>query len=204
MFDPFLAAGRLPKLAERAMRDAVVARLGARRSLVDDALTRFERFVEHLSADGIRPSVLFAERDRMVRELERFARSRLARRLFSVARRDVVATGREARPFDAIVRGRNGELYAVVVRRLPAQGRRLEALRSIRNALRVFSAPIRGAIVYDFTAATMRSLSAEAAAQSVHRDLRAGGQGKLGEDMRNMILDRLVAEAKIGADLLVG
>src|SRR5215469_4869468 len=125
--DPILVADRLPKLAERAMRNAILAqslvgdRAGRRvtpRPLVDDALIRFEAMVARVAHDGIRPALLFAERDRIVRELTRFAAGRLAARLFAVKKRDVVAVASEARPFDAIVRGRRGGLYGVVFRRL--------------------------------------------------------------------------------------
>jgi hypothetical protein len=158
MFDPLLLAERLPKLAERAMRGAIVTRR-SRRLLVDDALIRFEALVQRGARDGIRPALLFAERDRIVRELGRFVQSRLAMRLFALDSRDVAAVAKAARPFDAIVRGRRGGMYGVVLRRLPADGRRLESMRAIRNAASHYRpGPLRGVLVYDFTTGAMRTL----------------------------------------------
>jgi hypothetical protein len=194
MFDPLLLAHRIPKLAERAMRDAIVARL-ARRGLADEALARFEALVERLAHDGVRPRLLFAERDRLVREVERFAASRLARRLFSLGRRGIVAAGRGARPFDAIVRGKSGASYAVVFRRLPRDGRRLESLRAIRNAACKYAQPLSGVVVYDFTRGTARMLLTDAVAQRHDGDLRSRFELELGEDVRYVVFDRLVAEA---------
>jgi hypothetical protein len=155
--DPILAADRLPKLAERAMRSAILAH--DHRPLIDDALIRFERMVQRVASDGIRPALLFAERDRIVRELTRFASSRLAARLLAVRKRDVVAIAKEARPFDAIVRGRRGGFYGVVFKRLARDGRRLEALRSIRSAAANHVVEgLRGVLVYDFTAGSVRTL----------------------------------------------
>jgi|SRR5579862_241966 len=156
--DPILAADRLPKLAERAMRDAILGS-ATRRSLIDDALIRFEAMVQRVARDGIRPALLFAERDRIVRELGRFAGSRLASRLFAIKRRDVVAVGRDARPFDAIVRGRRGGAYGVVFRRLRSDGRRLETLRTIRAAAaRHGREDLRGVLVYDFASGSVRTV----------------------------------------------
>lgn len=158
MFDPILVANRLPKLAERAMRDAIVARLG-RRQLVDDALLRFEALVQRLARDGVRPALLFGERDRIVREMSRFTQSRLASRLFAITPTGVAAIGREARPFDAIVHGRNGGLYGVVFRRLASDGRRLESMRAIRNAAAAYGPQrLRGVLVYDFGSGVVRTL----------------------------------------------
>lgn len=158
MFDPLLAADRLPKLAERAMRDAIVTRR-SRQLLVDDALIRFEQLVQRGARDGIRPALLFAERDRIVRELGRFVQSRLASRLFAIDRRDVASVAREARPFDAIVRGKRGGLYGVVFRRLPTDGRRLESMRAIRNAANAYGKEkLRGVLVYDFTTGAVRTM----------------------------------------------
>ncbi|MBV8331941.1 MAG: hypothetical protein JO192_04335 [Candidatus Eremiobacteraeota bacterium] len=158
MFDPILVANRLPKLAERAMRDAILARLG-RHHLEDEALLRFEALVQRLARDGIRPASLFAERDRIVREISRFAQSRLASRLFAIKRRGVAALGRDARPFDAVVHGRCGGLYGVVFRRLPGDGRRLESMRAIRSAAAAYAPNrLRGVLVYDFGSGTVRTL----------------------------------------------
>jgi hypothetical protein len=166
--DPILVAQRLPKLAERAMRNAIVSlslthdgggRRVTQRALVNDALIRFERLVQRVAGDGIRPALLFAERDRMVRELRTFIESRLASRLFAVRRRDVVAIGRAAGVFDAVVRGRRGAVYGVVFRRLARDGRRLEAMRAIRSAAREYRGEgLGGVLVYDFSAGTVRTL----------------------------------------------
>ena len=132
--DPLLAARRLPALADRAVRDALVGALGSSptatpAALADDALRRFERAVRSIAPRGVRPALLFALRDRIVRT----ARScEASGGIFRVPRRDVVALGALARPFDAIVRGRGGALHAVVWRRLPRDGRRLERLRVAR------------------------------------------------------------------------
>jgi hypothetical protein len=162
--DPILAAERLPKLAEHAMRAAIVgaARDGRRvsqRRLVDDALIRFERAVGRIAVDGVRPALLFAERDKIVRELGAFAEGRLAGRLFGLHRRDLLAVGKEAAPFDAIVRGRRGAEYGVVFRRLARDGRRLETLRAMRNAARTYrGAALAGILVYDFSTSAFRTL----------------------------------------------
>jgi hypothetical protein len=140
------------------MRSAIVTRR-SRHLLVDDALIRFEALVQRGARDGIRPALLFAERDRIVRELGRFMQSRLAARLFAIDRRDVASVARAARPFDAIVRGKRGGLYGVVFRRLPADGRRLESMRAIRNAACAYGPnPLRGVLVYDFTTGAVRTL----------------------------------------------
>jgi hypothetical protein len=169
--DPILAAERLPKLAARAMRSAIVAAASAplrgefartvtHRSLVNDALIRFERGVQRMASNGIRPALLFAERDRIVRELKAFCDSRLAARLFALRKRDVVAVGPAAAPFDAIVRGRRGGAYGVVFRRLASDGRRLDAMRTIQRAAQRarIGSPLRGVLVYDFRAGNVRTL----------------------------------------------
>jgi hypothetical protein len=167
MLDPLMIADRLPKLGERAMRAAILTasarRRGAagpgHRALVDDALLRFERLVGRLAPHGIRPALLFAERDAIVRELGIFLRSRLAVRLFAVHARDLIAIGRSAAPFDAIVRGRRGGAYGVVFRRLPRDGRRLESMRAIRSAaLALGHRRLRGVLVYDLTLGSVRTL----------------------------------------------
>lgn len=153
--DPLLAADRLPHLAERAMRAAVLAAVTmgrmTPRSLVNDALIRFERVVGREATTGVRPALLFAERDRIVRELRGFIDGRLAARLAALRKRDVLVVARDAAPFDAIVRGRRGGYFAVLFRRLPADGRRLELLRRVRKAAVAYTAtPIVGVLVYDF------------------------------------------------------
>lgn len=166
--DPILVAQRLPKLSERAMREAIVAqslsrdgrpRTATQRALADDALVRFEGFVKRAARDGVRPAVLFAERDRIVGELRRFVASRLASRLFAVKRADVISIGRAASPFDAVVSGRSGGAYGVVFRRLPRDGARLETMRAIRRAASDYAGRnLRGILVYDFSAGTIRTL----------------------------------------------
>jgi hypothetical protein len=167
--DALLLADRLPKLAERAMRSAILAAAFSRargdqrrvtyRALIDDALVRFERASLRIGSDGIRPALLFAERDRIVAELRRFLESRLASRLFAVRRRDIVALGRDAAPFDASVRGRRGGIYGVVFRRLARDGRRLEAMRAIRAAASGSSElQLQGVLVYDFASGSVRTL----------------------------------------------
>lgn len=164
--DPILAAKRLPKLSERAMREAIVSVSLARergaaagpRMLADDALVRFERLVRR-AGQPIRPALLFAERDRVLADLQTFVRGRLASRLFAVRRRDVVALGDSARPFDAVLYGRRGGLYGVVFRRLANDGKRLDAMRAIRNAARAYRGKgLRGVLVYDFGTGTIRML----------------------------------------------
>jgi hypothetical protein len=159
--DPLLAVSRLPKLAERAMRAAVVSSLERRpltpRTLINDALMRFERAVQSEAPDGVRPALLFGERDHIVRELRGFIDGRVAARLAALSARDIVAAGERAAPFDAIVRNVLGDCYGVVLRRLPSDGRRLDVLRRIGNAAqRHQRTPLRGVLVYDFTSGSTR------------------------------------------------
>lgn len=176
--DPFIAVNRLPQLAQAAMRNAVLAGLArgriTPRMLADDALIRFERAVGREAPEGIRPALLFAERDRVVRELRAFIDSRLAARLVSLKRRDIVALARGAAPYDAIVRNRHGRCYGIVLRRLPSDGRRLETLRRMHsfpgNPKRT---PLSGILVFDFTSAVVRVLLNDAGANGVDRHLRA-------------------------------
>jgi hypothetical protein len=173
LMDPLLAAKRLPKLSERAMREAIVgvslarergARVAGPRMLADEALLRFERLVRR-AGHAIRPALLFAERDRILADLQTFVRSRLASRLFAIRRRDVAAVGDAARPFDAILCGRRGGLYGVVFRRLANDGKRLDTMRAIRNAARAYRGEgLRGVLVYDFGTGTIRMLRCGACA----------------------------------------
>ncbi len=206
--DPLLAAERLPKLAERAMRAAVAAAAGRRtaaRALIDDALIRFERDVAQTAAAGIRPGLLFAERDRIVRELRAFLQTRLAVRLFALRPRDVVAAGLAAAPFDAIVRGRDGAAYAVTLRRCRPGATHLTALRATRAAALRWSTPLRGVLIYDLAGSSLRTLRLdESAAQGKHRDLRARPQVQLRENVGDVVLDGLVAQLEPLTDLLVG
>lgn len=162
--DSLLAADRFPILAERAARRAIAGALAAGRvtprSLVNEALLRFERAVSSASPNGVRPTLLFAERDRIVTELGLFLRSRLAARIFAIRRRDLVAVGRGAAPFDAVVRGHRAELYAVAMRRLPLDARRLEVFRRIREAARLWQPHrLRGVLVYDLGSGRLTRLA---------------------------------------------
>jgi hypothetical protein len=161
--DPLLAAHQLPLLAQRAMRTAVAGGLArgrmSPRSLVDEALLRFERAVGAIAPDGVRPALLFSERDRIVRELRGFIDGKVAARLAALRRRDVVATGTSAAPFDAIVRNRSGRAYGVVLRRLPGDFARLEVLQRMYAAGRAYDkTPLSGVLVYDFVTGSARLL----------------------------------------------
>ncbi|HTX58497.1 MAG TPA: hypothetical protein VMV65_05085 [Alphaproteobacteria bacterium] len=174
--DPLLAAERLPRLAERAMRDAIVTCLSmdrlTPRMLVDRALVSFESAVKR-ALGAVRPAPLFVERDRIARELRAFVDGRLAARLRALRRADVVAAGSRAAPFDLVVRNRRGRLYAVVFRRLPRDGRRLVLLQRIRTTLQTATrTPVDGVLVYDFSRGAALVLH-QAGAQRVHRYLRA-------------------------------
>ncbi|HTX59338.1 MAG TPA: hypothetical protein VMH02_06620 [Verrucomicrobiae bacterium] len=205
--DPLSIALHLPKLAERAMRAAVAAgagRAATPRALIEGAQARFERGVAAVAADGIRPELLFGERDRIVRELRGFVKSRLAVRLFALHRRDVLATAAAAAPFDAILRGRDGKRYALRLCRLETGAPRLEILRRIHDAAASFVPVLDGVLVYDFTHAAVRLLRLrDAAAQRHDRDLRARAELELGQDVRDVVLHGLVAERQPPADLLV-
>jgi hypothetical protein len=121
------------------------------RALANEALVRFEALVQAAAAEGVRPAALFAERDRIVSELRRFAGSKLAARCFSVARRNVLAAGERARPFDALLRGRDGAPYGLALRRLPAGADRLTALAGARpQGSGLESEAARGVVTYDF------------------------------------------------------
>jgi hypothetical protein len=159
--DPLLAAHHLPLLAQRAMRAAVVAGIArgrmSPRSVVDEALVRFERAVGALAPDGVRPALLFSERDRIVRELRGFIDGKVAARLAALRRRDVIAVGASAAPFDVIVRNRSGSAFGVVLRRLPADFARLEVLQRIHAAGRAYDkTPLCGVLVYDFVTGSAR------------------------------------------------
>jgi hypothetical protein len=173
--DTLLAVRRLPRLADRAMRDAVVVALArgrmSPRSLVNDALMRFERAVRDVD-EGVRPALLFAERDRIVRELRRFIEGRLAARLAALPRRDLVAAGAQARPFHAVVRARGGRTFAVAFLRLP-EGRSLDVLRRVAEARNAMKTPVDGVLIYDFGSGRVRLVSDDAGTNCVHRNLRA-------------------------------
>jgi hypothetical protein len=171
IMDPLLAADRLPSLAVAAMRGAIVGALALGRrptvgSLVNDALVRFERNVQLKAPDGVRPALLFAQRDRILRGVREFLDGRFSARLFKLRERDVIALGDAARPFDAIVRAKDGRLHAVVFRALPRDGRSLESLRRIRSAaVRGFSArQISSVLVWDLDAACSRRLNVQGGA----------------------------------------
>ncbi len=178
--DPLQAASRIPKLAELAMRNAILAAIDRRRmtprGIVDDALVRFERSVGKEAPGGIRPALLFAERDRVVRELRVFIDGRLASRLAALRARDVVALGRAAAPFDAVVRSARGQCFGVMFRRLPAGDRRLDEIRHLTTLSGVEGGArtqLCGVLAYDFATGVARLLLRDAGAQRVNRHLRA-------------------------------
>lgn len=143
------------------MRAAILVTLERRRmtprALINDALMRFERAVQHEAGGGIRPALLFTERDRIVQELRGFIDGRIAARLAAVPARDIIALGRRAAPFDAIVRNRFGDSYGIVFRRVPLEGGRLDLLRKVAHAAQRYQkAPLRGVLLYDFTSGTAR------------------------------------------------
>jgi hypothetical protein len=173
--DSLLVIQRLPRLAERAMRRAISGALTdsriTPRSIVDRALVDFEAAVAQLGT--VRPAVLFAERDRIARELRAFVDGRLARRLRALPRSGIVAAGTAALPFDIVVRNRRGGTYAVVFRRLPRDGRRLALLQRIRATLETATrTPVDGVLVYDFSRGRAVLLN-QTGAQRVNRYLRA-------------------------------
>lgn len=154
-----------------AIADALTNGQFTPRGVIDRALVSFEAAVARRGS--VRPALLFGERDRIVRELRAFVESRLAVRLRALRRRDVVAAGVAAAPFDALVRNRRGRTYAVVFRRLPGDGRRLAMLQRMRAAVQTETrTPIDGVLVYDFSRATALRLD-QAGAQCVYRHLRA-------------------------------
>ncbi len=143
------------------MRKAVASGLArgrmSPRGLIDEALVAFEREVGTRIPEGVRPFLLFSERDRIVRELRGFIDGKVAARLAAVRPRDVIATGRSAMPFDAIVRNRFGRAYGIVMRRVPAGDVRLELLRRIHTAARRYEkTPLSGVLVYDFVSGSAR------------------------------------------------
>lgn len=157
------------------MRTAIVRSLLAGtmtpRTIVDRALVDFEAAVKRLGT--VRPALLFAERDRIARELHAFVASRLARRLRAQRRPAVVAVGRAAAPFDIVIRNRAGASYAVVLRRLPGDGRRLAFLQRVRAATQTTTRkPVDGILVYDFARGTTVLLD-QAGSKRVHSYLRA-------------------------------
>jgi hypothetical protein len=173
--DALLAAQRLPRLAERVMRSTIAGALSSGRmtprAVVHRALVDFETAVGRLG--GVRPALLFVERDRIARELRTFVESRLAGRLRGLRLGAIVAAGVAAAPFDLIVRNRRGQRYAVVLRRLPRDGRRLLLLQRVRAAVQTATrTPVDGVLVYDLSRGTTVLLN-QARAQRVHRYLRA-------------------------------
>ena len=137
--DPLLAANAIPRLADLAMRRALLATLVRHGRpqlgpIVTEALAEFERMVERKLRGSARPALLFTQRNRIVRGLKAFLSSRSAARLFGLPRRALVAAGPTAGPFDSIVRGRDGRLHAVIFRSIPSDARRLELYRRIRAA----------------------------------------------------------------------
>ncbi len=175
--DPLLVAGRLPRLADRAMRSAIVRAVSrgrmTPRALIDDALVRFESAAARKCGSGVRPALLFAERDRIVRELRGFVDGKLAVRLGALRRDQLVAAAAAAAPFDLIVRNRHGRTYGVLFRRLPTDGRRLEVLQRVHAALKTARTPVDGVLLYDFVRSRARLVLDESGAERVHRYLRA-------------------------------
>jgi len=170
--DPLVAAQRLPRIADAAMRNALLGALGAGRrpalsALVGAALVRFERAVQAKAPDGVRPALLFAQRDRILRGLRALTESRLASRLFAVRPRDLIAIGASAKPFDAIVRGRDGRAHAIVFRAIPKDGRKLELFRRIRSAAVTHkTAAIESVVVGDLEGGRSRRLQVTGEATS--------------------------------------
>jgi len=162
--DPLLAADMLPRLADLAMRRAVAAALRAGKrptlpALVDDALVRFERCVQSKARDGVRPALLFTQRDRILTAMRTFLSARSSARLFALAARNVIAVGTSAAPFDAIVRGRDGRAHAVVLRAVPRDGRRLDLFRRIRSAAASWrSERLASIVVFDLAGGPARTL----------------------------------------------
>jgi hypothetical protein len=175
VIDPLVAAGRLPRLAEKAMRGAILHALAHRcaPATIEDALLRFEAAVARNLGASARPALLFAERNRIVRELRVFARSRLAARLGALHAAQFLALGRAAAPFDLIVRSRSGARYAVLLRRMPGDGRRLEMLRRVGQALKSDRTPLDGVLLYDFVLGRAKLLLDEPRPECMHRHLRA-------------------------------
>ncbi len=174
--DPLIVARHLPRIAERAMRAAICkgfanGRITAR-AIVGDALVGFEALVSREVGAGASSALLFAERNRIARELRAFVEGRLATRLGALRPRDILAVGTRAAPFDAIVRNRRGRRYGIVLRRLPRDGRRLELLGRMRVAAKTTRTPIDGVLIYDFGDASVRLLD-QAGAERVYGDLRA-------------------------------
>ncbi len=162
--DPLLAADMLPRLADLAMRRALAGALrsGKRptlRALVDDALVRFERCVQAKARDGVRPVLLFTQRDRILTAMRAFLSARPAARLFALPVRNVIAAGASAAPFDAIVRSRDGRVHAVVLRAVPRDGRRLDLFRRIRSAAALWrSERLASIVVFDLNGGCARTL----------------------------------------------
>ena len=136
-------------------------------------MLRFEtQSAQHIGV-GVRPALLFSERDRIVRELRAFIDGRLATRLAALRPGAIVAAGRDAAPFDLVVRGRDGTTYAVVLLRLAQDGRRLEMMRRVRVEMKRAKTPICGVLVYDFVRGSARLVLSQAGAQGMNRHLRA-------------------------------
>lgn len=181
------------------MRRAIAAALrGSRRAqlgpVVSDALSRFESTVRRRFA-GARPALLFVQRNRIVNGLKAFMGSRAAVRLFAVRRHAVVAAGTDAAPFDAIVRSRDGRLHAVVLRAVPNDSGRLEIYRRVRSAAsrRRGAQPLASVTICNLNGGPARTLY-DPGAEGHDRDLGASAQVEFGQDVRNVVLHRLVAQ----------
>ncbi|HUY11125.1 MAG TPA: hypothetical protein VMV73_02565 [Candidatus Dormibacteraeota bacterium] len=136
-------AALLPKLTARVARDVIVDALGApgrfhERALVAASVARFEALLARDIADGVRPGLLFEQRDLLALRLRTFARTPLARRLGRLRRASVLRRGAAAKPFDALLRTRAGRVLALLVRPMPTGEARLDIYRAARGAIERF------------------------------------------------------------------
>jgi hypothetical protein len=122
-----------PGVSEAALRAAVAAALRARRgpgapparAIADGALRRIDR------AFTREEPAWFVARRRIAGAVDAFVRSRLAWRLFGVARSRIVSIGGPDASCDAVVEGRHGERYGVC---LALTGGAVEAAERARCA----------------------------------------------------------------------
>lgn len=122
-----------PRISEAAVRAAVAAALRGRRgpcdpparAIADGALRRIDR------AFTREEPAWFVARRRIAGAVDGFVRSRLARRLFGLARSRIVCVGGPDATYDAVVEGRHGERYGVC---LALTGGAVEAAERARRA----------------------------------------------------------------------